>query len=95
MALLRLTGERGIRPDARRSASSLLHPALCKLVVCKRSEDWSPEQIAGRRLEGLGGGGDPRVRTSPSARKWIARMRAVSETRNLLLCPTDQPTGHS
>ena len=24
-----------------------LHPALCKLVACKLSEDWSPEQIAG------------------------------------------------
>ena len=24
-----------------------LHPALCKLVACKLSEDWSPQQIAG------------------------------------------------
>ena len=47
IALLRLTGERGITPDARRGASSLLHPALCKLVACKLTEDWSPEQIAG------------------------------------------------
>ncbi len=165
-----------------------LHPALCKLVACKLSEDWSPEQIAGwqklgrpedhtcrvshetiyqilsiqtrsalkrelllrlrragsvcrpqvakgqhasrgqirdasrfesappeaedravpghwegdllrgRRLEGLAGldgGGDPRIRTPPSAGTWIARMRVASGTRNVLLCPTDQATGHS
>jgi hypothetical protein len=51
-------------------------------------------RLRGRRLEGLEGGGDPRIRTSPSAGKWIARMWAVSETRNLLLCLTDQATGH-
>ena len=51
--------------------------------------------LGGRRLEGLEGGGDPRIRTPPSAGTWIARMRVASETRNLLLCPTDQATGHS
>jgi hypothetical protein len=60
--------------------------------------------LRGRRLEGLAGlagGGDPpeaetpRIRTPPSAGTWIARMRVARQTRNLLLCPTDQATGHS
>lgn len=187
IALLRLTGERRITPEARRSGSSLCHPALCKLVASKLSEDWSPEHIAGsqklgsldhtcrvphetiyqtlfiqtrgarkrellshvrrdgsvrrpqvakeracrqgqirdpvsirerppaaedRAVPGHRGGGPaygaaprgprgprgrrrPRIGTPPSAGTWIARMRAASETRNLLLCPTDQATGHS
>jgi IS30 family transposase len=45
--LLRLTGERGITPGARRDASSLCTQRCAKLVACKLSEDWSPEQIAG------------------------------------------------
>ena len=54
--------------------------------------------LRGRRLEGLAGlegRRDPQIRTPPSAGTWIARMRVASETRNLLLCPTDQATGHS
>jgi hypothetical protein len=58
---------------------------------------WKGDLLRRRHLEGLAGlagGGDPRMRTPPSAGTWIARMRAASETRNLLLCPTDQATGH-
>ena len=51
--------------------------------------------LRGRRLEGLEGGGDPGTVLLPAPGPWIARMRAASETRNLLLCPTDQATGHS
>ena len=190
IALLKLTGEQRAWDNARRPQryKLALHPALCNLVVCQLTEDWSPEQIAGgqklgspedqtcrvshetvyqtlfiqtrgalkremllhlrragsvrppqvakgqhtgqgqirdasrfesahrrprtvrfpltgrgtclrrRRLEGLAGlegGGDPRIRTPPSPRTWITRMRGASETRNLLLCPTDQATVHS
>ena len=59
---------------------------------------WEGDLLRGRRLEslaGLEGGADPRIRTPPSAGTWIARMRVASETRNLLLCPTHQATGHS
>ena len=48
------------------------------------------------RLAGLEGGGDPgSVLPLPAPGCGSPRMRAASETRNLLLCPTDQATLHS
>ena len=79
--------------DASRFESAHRRPRTVRFPVTGRGTC-----LRGRRLEGLAGlegGGDPRIRTPPSAGTWIARMRAASETRNLLLCPTDQATGHS
>ena len=76
----RRTSDNATRPQRCKLA---LHPALCKLVACKLSEDWSPEQIAG--WQKLGSPEDHTCRVSHETIYQILSIQTRSALKRELL----------